>query len=245
MMGMSIWVSGVLLPIGVSVATTLVTGLTVGPRLAARGKRIQAAHDSRDRFGDAVLDILALCGNLEATDIRPDAAEPLSPKVQAERDRWLSQIDETTGWLVDHWQQFALTYRGANGIRNLVAEYVMTARGVWLSDRPLDVRIRLLMGLTEPVQTIYFASRWRVVKDLRDEMARLRAMLDSADGDAAGAGSLPGCSMTAGQSGWRQTAPSSELAGSARGVSTLSACSAPTTGRPSRSSSPTWTSAEA
>src|SRR5215510_9506570 len=58
---MSIWVTSILLPIGVSMATAVLTGLTVGPRLAARGKRIQAAHDSRDRFGDSVLDILALC----------------------------------------------------------------------------------------------------------------------------------------------------------------------------------------
>lgn len=46
MMAMTLWIHSVVLPIGLSVATTAVLALTVGPRLAARSKRIQAVQDS-------------------------------------------------------------------------------------------------------------------------------------------------------------------------------------------------------
>ena len=88
MVCMSAWVTSVLVPVGVSVVTVVVVGLTVGPRLAARGKRIQAAHDSRDRFSECVLDLLVLCGNLERITVPPDVSDPLRARVQAERDRW-------------------------------------------------------------------------------------------------------------------------------------------------------------
>lgn len=178
---MPVWVSSVLLPIGVSVATVLVLGLTVGPRLAARAKRMQEAFDSRGQFGDSVLDILALCGNLGNVILPPDVADPVRFKLEGERDRWLTQIDEITTWLVDHWQRVALGYAGATGIRDLVARYVSDARGLWLSDRPLEERVRMLRELTEPVQTIYFARRWRVATSVPGEIRRLRTMLDSLD----------------------------------------------------------------
>lgn len=176
---MSTWLSSVVLPISVSVATVIVLGLTVGPRLAARAKRIQTALESRDHFGDSILDILALCGNLEKVIIPPDVADPLRSRLQAERDRWLTQIDEITTWLLDHWQRVALGYAGAMGVRDLVMRYVADARGLWLSDRPLQEHVRMLREITEPVQTIYFARRWRVVTSIPGEINRLRAKLDS------------------------------------------------------------------
>jgi hypothetical protein len=156
------WVTSVLLPIGVSAATVAAIGLTVGPRLAARGKRIQAAYDSRDRFGDSVLDILALCKNLETVPLSSEITDPFRSRLQGERDRWLSQVDEITTWLVDHWQRVALGYARPMGIRNLVVRYVAAGRGLWLSDRPLEERVRLLRELTEHVQIIYFARRLRI-----------------------------------------------------------------------------------
>jgi hypothetical protein len=149
------------------------------------GKRIQAAHDSRDRFGESVLDLLVLCGNLERVTIPPAVADPVRSRLQGERDRWLGQVDEVTLWLVDHWQHVALGYAGAMGVRELVIRYAADARGLWLSGRPLEERVRLLGELTEPVQTIFFARRWRVVSKVPgEEIARLRAMLDVLDGSA-------------------------------------------------------------
>jgi hypothetical protein len=177
-------VNSVVLSAGVSVVTALAVGLTVGPRLAARSKRIQAAHDSRDRFGDSVLDLLVLCGNLERITIPPAVADAVQSGLQGERDRWVGQIDEITLWLVDHWQHVALGYTGAMGIRELVIRYVADARGLWLSGRPLEERVRMLREMTEPVQTIFFARRWRVVSKVPSEVARLRAMLDALDSSA-------------------------------------------------------------
>jgi hypothetical protein len=180
---MPIWLTHVLVPAGISVATTLVTGLA-GTRLAARNKRIQDAHDDRDRFNDSVMDILAWCGNLQANPIPADVEETARAKLQAERDRWVGQIDETTIWLIDHWRRFALGYLGAMGTRDLVVRYVASARGLWLSDRPLEERVRMLQELTEPVQTIYFAHRWRMATKLLKERDRLNELLDKLDHDA-------------------------------------------------------------
>jgi hypothetical protein len=174
MMRMAVWMHSVALPVGVSLATTVVVSLTVGPRLAARSKRIQAAHDSRDRFSDSVLDILALCGNLRPVLRDQDLSEPFRSQVQRECKRWEGQIDEKTAWLVDHWQRFALGYLGSLGTRDLIIQYVASARGVWLSDRPLDERVRLLEEMTGPIQTIYFARRWRVIGAIPREKERLR-----------------------------------------------------------------------
>lgn len=89
----------------------------------------------------------------------------------------MSQIDETTAWLADNWQQVALGYAGTLGIRDLVVRYMGAARGLWLSDHPLEERARLVRELTEPVQTIFFARRWRVITSLASEKTRLRTML--------------------------------------------------------------------
>jgi hypothetical protein len=184
MVCMPTWVISVLSSAGVSVVTAVVVGLTVGPRLAARSKRIQAAHDNRDRFGDSVLNLLALCGNLQQVTISPAATDAARARLQGERDRWMSQVDETTAWLVDHWQHVALGYVGTMGVRDLAVRYAADARGLWLSGRPLEERVRLLRELSEPVQTIFFARRWRVVSKVPGEIARLKAMLDVLDGSA-------------------------------------------------------------
>jgi len=184
MVSMPVWVTSVLVSVAVSVVTVVVIGLTVGPRLAARGKRIQTAHDGRDRFGDSVLDLLVLCGNLERVTIPAEVADPARSRLQGERDRWLGQIDEITIWLVDNWQRVALGFAGRMGLRDLVIRYMADARGLWLSDRALEERVRLLRELTEPVQTVFFARRWRVVSSVPGEMARLRTMLDILDGGA-------------------------------------------------------------
>jgi hypothetical protein len=182
--GMSMWVTSVLLPIAVSLATAILAGLTVGPRLAARSKRIQTAYDSRDRFGDSVLDILALCSNLEKVHVQSEITDPLRSRLQGERDRWLDQLDETTTWLVDHWQRFALGYLRRKNVRNLVVRYVADARGLWLSDRPLDERVRMLRELTEHIQTIHFARRWRAITAVPEEVRHLRMKLDILEGNA-------------------------------------------------------------
>ncbi len=154
-------------------------GVLFSPRIAARAKRIQAAHDARDTFSESVLSILSMCANLESLKTPLDAGDDVRSKIEGERRRWQEQISEATAWLVDHWQRTALGYPGRLGIRDLVVRYSAVARGVWLSGRPPDERVRILRELTEPVQTIYFARRWRVIMKIQSEIKRLRQMLDS------------------------------------------------------------------
>jgi hypothetical protein len=149
---------------------------------------IQAAHDGRDRFGESVLDILALCSNLEKVHVQSETRDSMRFRLQGERDRWVSQIDERTVWLAHHWQQFALGYSRRLDVRDLVARYVGGARGLWLSDRPLEERVRMLRELTEHIQTIYFARRWRVITIVPQEITELRTKLDILEGNAAPTG---------------------------------------------------------
>jgi hypothetical protein len=139
---------------------------------------------SRDRFGENVLDIVALCTDLENVHVQPEITDPLRSRLQGERDRWLSQIDERTIWLADHWQRFALGYSRRMDVRDLVARYVVDARGLWLSDRPLEDRVRMLRELIEHIQTIYFARRWRVITAVPQEIICLRTKLDILEGNA-------------------------------------------------------------
>ena len=177
MVRMAVWMHSVVLPVGISLVTTVLVSLTVGPRLAARSKRIQAVHDSRDHFSDCVLDILAVCGNLQNVINDPSVGDEFGSRLQEERKRWEGQIDEATAWLADHWQRFALSYLGSLDLRELIVKYVASARGIWLSNRPLDQRVQMLKEMTEPVQTIFFARRWRVISSIPKETDRLRAML--------------------------------------------------------------------
>lgn len=110
MSDMATWEHSVIIPVGVAIATVIVTSLTVGPRLAARGKRIQADHDARDQFTNSILDLLALCANLQMVTISDTNEEPRRSRLQAERQRWETQIGEVTTWLIDHWQRYALGY---------------------------------------------------------------------------------------------------------------------------------------
>jgi hypothetical protein len=176
---MATWVSSVIIPICVSVAGTIATGLTVGPRLAARAKRIQAYHhDARDKFTDSILDIVGLCSNLHAV-LANDVTEESRSKLQDERNRWESQIGDITMWLVDHWQRYALGYLATAGVRDLVQRYAATTRGIWISARPLQERIGILNDLSQPMLTIFVMSRWRAVNRIEGEVDRLSEMLDS------------------------------------------------------------------
>lgn len=190
MSDMATWEHSVIIPVGVAIATVIVTSLTVGPRLAARGKRIQADHDARDQFTNSILDLLALCANLQMVTISDTTEEPRRSRLQAERQRWETQIGEVTTWLIDHWQRYALGYVhiAGFGFRDDIRRYVITVWGGWISVRPLDDRIRMLKDFTEPMGTI-FLSRWWRVAAIRREARRLHRMLD--DLESSGAAEQP------------------------------------------------------
>jgi hypothetical protein len=184
MSDMATWVHSVIIPVGVAIATVIITSLTVGPRLAARGKRIQADHDARDQFRNSILDLLALCANLEQVTISDTFEEPRRSRLQAERDRWETQIREITIWLIDHWQRYALGYVRIAGIPNLTTRYVFAVWGIWISTRPLDIRVGMLKDLTEQMFTVVLRRRWHAGA-IRLAAHRLRRMLDDLENSAA------------------------------------------------------------
>jgi hypothetical protein len=106
MTAMPFWLATVL----VALATTVVLNVTVGPRLEARNRRIQAAHRSRDQFSASVSTILAATDRLQGVDY-PDKMSPtVRAALQAERDRWITQINDTTQYLIDNLELYALGY---------------------------------------------------------------------------------------------------------------------------------------
>jgi hypothetical protein len=177
MSDMATWVSLFIIPIGVSIATVIITNLTVGPRLAARGKRIQEYHSARDQFKDSLLDLAALCANLRGVVVPDTMEESKRARFQAERDRWEAQIGDITTWLIDHWQRYALGYVGTAEFSNLITSYAADTRGVWISARPLEDRVLMLQDINGLMITI-FLGRWWSAAAKADAVARLRSMLD-------------------------------------------------------------------
>jgi hypothetical protein len=184
MSDMATWEHSVLIPVGVAIAAVIITSLTISPRLAARSKRIQADFDTRDQFTNSILDLLALCANLRIVNISDIIEESRRSRLQAERDRWKTQVLEITTWLIDHWHRYALGYVDITGIPDQNTRYVFAVWGIWISARPLDVRVRMLKDLTEPMAIIFVGRRWRVIA-IRHAARRLRRLLDDLENGAA------------------------------------------------------------
>lgn len=111
-----------------SVLTTLVLSLTVGPRLTARAIRVRDLHVVRAHFNDWLLEILAMCANLHGTEVGARFAP-----IRRERQRWISQLDQSTEWLVDNWHRFGLGFPQWQGVSRLSRQFAFVARGLWLS----------------------------------------------------------------------------------------------------------------
>lgn len=150
-----------LIAVVTALATTAATSLLIAPRLEARNRRIQATYMAREQFSESVFAILGAVGRLIDIEVPEDIDEALREAFAGEQSRWRGQIDEATRHLVDHLQDFAFTYIGAMGFRDLVISYAANARMVWISQRAEQEKLRLLLDLTSPVQNIYFAARWR------------------------------------------------------------------------------------
>ncbi|QSS91298.1 hypothetical protein [Streptomyces sp. M54] len=179
------WITSILL----AAATTLFIGLVVNPRLEARKPRIEAknnqkrvAWEARAEFSKRVLTILSACGRLQESAVPPSLAETrpaLAERLDAERQRWLAQLDEATRYLVDNMELFALGY-ATDRLRRIVGQFVVHARAVVLSDRPVEKQIERLTALTGPIQNLFFVPRWRVTTVVRsfEQFERALAALD-------------------------------------------------------------------
>jgi hypothetical protein len=183
MRGMPDWVATIL----VSAATAVFTGLLVSPRMEARNRRVQAVHQARDKFSDSALTILSACTRLRNAPLPARASEDVLARLQGERERWWAQLEEATRFLVDHYETFALSYPGAR-FKDLIVRYCAWCRGILLSERSEEEKLRQLWDLTSPVQTVFFARRWRLITftaAVRELQQRLDA-LEAADRTGAG-----------------------------------------------------------
>ncbi|SEQ88256.1 hypothetical protein SAMN04487983_10093 [Streptomyces sp. yr375] len=164
----------------IAVITAMVTTFALSrfaPRLEARSVRIKAAWAARDAFSGHLLTILSATARLE--NVNPDETdEPLRGRMQGECDRWASQVEESTRYLIDHAEQYVLTYPSRPlDLHGLMTGFVVAARGVWLSELPLQERARRVGALAAPVQGIFFTKKSYRVLHLADDRQRLRELL--------------------------------------------------------------------
>ncbi|MFF4036005.1 hypothetical protein ACFYZ2_40740 [Streptomyces sviceus] len=164
----------------IAVVTTLATTFAVSrfaPRLEARSVRIKAAWAARDTFSGHVLTILSATARLQYME-PAEAPEPVRNRVQGERDRWGEQVEESTRYLVDHVEQYVLTYpSGPLDLQQLLTGAVVAARGVWLAELPVVERARRVQALFEPVQGIFFTKNSYRLRHLADDRRRLQELL--------------------------------------------------------------------
>lgn len=176
------WMKTMLIAVITAVITAMVTTFALSrfaPRLEARSVRIKAAWAARDMFSGHLLTILSATARLE--NLNPDEAdEPLRSRMQGECDRWATQVEESTRYLIDHAEQYVLTYVSRPlDLHELMTGFVVAARGVWLSELPLGERARRVGALAGPVQGIFFAKTSYRLRHLADDRLRLRELLRS------------------------------------------------------------------
>jgi hypothetical protein len=173
-------VSTFFVAIASAAATTLVIEYALRPSLDFRKKRLLAARGYREDLSSHVLTILATCGRL--TEFRIAINEPAFKLIEADRGRWRKKLNESTEWLIDNVELYALTYIHLGGYRALLARYGAAARAVWLSPRSEVDKVALLTEMTEHVQGIFFTYWWARLPRLASHKAALEALLDKLEG---------------------------------------------------------------
>lgn len=176
-------------------AATAVGAYTVLPRINARIAEMTAAHEDRRTFRHKLTTIAGLCDRLLVFKAPADASKEVVARVEAEHERWRTLLDEHTIWLVDNLEWFAFGYLEQLGLRSLAEKYGVSARGVFLSDRPDEVKFQVLLDITRNAHAI-FAARHGLsyAAKMRDNLATLRDQLDELGGLTT---STPGATPTA------------------------------------------------
>ncbi|MFJ1707623.1 hypothetical protein [Kitasatospora sp. NPDC088346] len=164
----------------IGVLTVLVTTFAVSrfsPRLEARAVRIKAAWADRDTFTSHVLTVIGATARLCGTPVG-DTPEPLRGRIMAERARWSMQVEESTIYLVDNAERYALTYPSPLNLPGLLVGASVRARGLWLSELPEDERAREVSEVYQLVHGIFLGTRRHRVRHLAENRQRLFALLN-------------------------------------------------------------------
>ena len=175
MLDLDPWMKTVIIAVVTAVVTTYAVS-RFAPRLEARSVRIKAAWAARDTFSGHLLTILSATGRLEELPAEMD--EPLRSRMERERSRWEEQVDESTRYLIDHAEQYVLTYPSKPlDLHGLLIGFVVAARGLWLSEQSVQVRARRIRELAAPVHGIFIAKWSYRLRHLADDRRRLQELL--------------------------------------------------------------------
>ncbi|MFE2141536.1 hypothetical protein ACFXA3_07230 [Streptomyces sp. NPDC059456] len=162
----------------ISMATTIVTGRYVSPLLEVRNRRFQTKMQAQEKITANALLVLAATLHLQIVQIPDSVTGTLRDALTDERARRRRQLDEATCHLADHAQEFVFTYRGPYAILGM--RYCGTVRMIWISDRPDEEKLRLLLELTGAFRTLILGSRLRLPSLVR-AVRQLERLLDEAE----------------------------------------------------------------
>ncbi|MFF0450863.1 hypothetical protein ACFYT4_31535 [Streptomyces sp. NPDC004609] len=95
-----------------------------------------------------------------ATFEDPGWTPVMRERMEAERARWVKQLDEATEWMVDNVEIYGLSWP-TEILRTVIGQYVLHARAVMLSERQDDRKAELLVELTKPVWDVFAARLWQ------------------------------------------------------------------------------------
>jgi len=178
---MSDVVTTIAIAAGTAIGVAVATNWTVGPRLEARNRKIQAAHMGREQLASQLRAITAACERLQGIQIPAGVPAEIQTAIRGERARWRAQVDTATADLVDNLEIFALTFHGELGIRDTGVRAVGMMRMVWLSGRSDDRKVEIIREIAINLHAFYFGGFRSMLHPRRAITARedLKARLDA------------------------------------------------------------------
>lgn len=146
---------------------------TVGPRIEARNREIQARFQAREECSRQLLAMLSYCALLQSAPIPRDASSRVQAAVREERKRWRSGIDDSTRHLIDQLYGYALTFHTGMKIRENLITSAGALRAVWISDRNDDEKLALIDEIGTNLHAFYFSSlRAKIMHPQRAQKTR-------------------------------------------------------------------------
>jgi hypothetical protein len=135
----------------------LIARFVIGPRLEVNRQRRVRILEAREEFSRDLLALASMCERLQVTAPDDNLSPDVLAKLNGERERWRTRIDELTRQFVDNIEHFAGTYVRAGGVRDRPSTFAFLARAVWISDRPEEARVDLVLRMAA-INRIFFRS---------------------------------------------------------------------------------------
>lgn len=163
-------VSTVLTSAVVSGAVALFFEWVAKPRMDARKERVLRVISNRRTFEDNLLRLDVASAVLNQFKYPPNASRDTKDALDAERRRYLQQMDSATQSMMDEIGFFALTYASVKlprlgiSIPEMISRYVFCVRAVYLSGRSYTRKAEIIQELTVPMRTYLFGSKLHPIR---------------------------------------------------------------------------------